>query len=211
MENRFQLRLDDLLDHGLRNPIRHGRDAKLSRTALLLRNFHLLHRRREIRARRHPVPQLVEIPRPVLLENCDGFIVNACSTPVGLDLLVCLPNRAFRNYIRLCRVLAAPPRFRVGSFARLDNAVPSLPARYERFIATMNSSAPRSGVGILPHGASHLSFPLSSEARFSRSAPKPVPGSCRLYTDCRRASKQVPSRLIRELLGGSSFDSSLNP
>ena len=37
--------------------------------------------------------------------------------------------------------------------------------------------------------------------------PKPVLSSCRLYTDCRRVRKQVPSRLLPELLTGSSFDS----
>src|ERR1035437_4802207 len=75
----------------------------------------------------------------------------------------------------------------------------------------MDGFAPRSGIGILPHGVCHLSFPLASTARLSRSAPKPALSSCRLNTDCRRASKQVSSQLFLELLGGSSFDSSPNP
>src|ERR1035437_5623812 len=56
-----------------------------------------------------------------------------------------------------------------------------------------------------------LVISLASTARFSRSAPKPALSSCRLNTDCRRASKQVSSQLFLELLGGSSFDSSPNP
>src|ERR1022692_93388 len=68
------------------------RDTKLSCTALCLRNFHLFHRRRKIRTRRHSVPQLVQIPRQVLLKHRDGFLVDPRSTPVGLDLLVCLPH-----------------------------------------------------------------------------------------------------------------------
>src|SRR5215467_12551343 len=105
---------------------------------------------------------------------------------------------------------AAPPRLRVGNFTQLDNAAPSLLSHYKRFLATMSGSAPRSGIGILPHGVCHLSFPFASRTRFSRSAPKPALSSCRLYTDCRRASKQVSSRFILELLGGSSFDSALS-
>src|ERR1700724_4166432 len=102
------------------------------------------------------------------------------------------------------------PRLRVGNAARLVNAVPSLPSHYKSFLTTMDGSVPRSGIGILPHGVCHLSFPFASRARFSRSAPKPALSSCRLYTDCRRASKQVSSRLFLELPSGSSFDSSLN-
>src|SRR5271155_4088663 len=52
-----------------------------------------------------------------------------------------------------------------------------------------------------------ISFP--SGARFSRSLPKPVLSSCRLYTDCRQVRKQVASRLIPEYLVDSGFDSTL--
>src|ERR1035441_3877564 len=68
---------------------------------------------------------------------------------------------------------------------------------------------PRSGIGILPHGVCHLSFPLPSRTRFSRSVPKPVLSSCRLYTDCHRDRKQVSSQLFLEQRVGPSFDSSL--
>ena len=211
MEHRIQHRLDDLLDHGLRNPIRHRGNSQLSRAALCLRNFYLLHRRREIRTRRHPVPQLVQILRQVLLEHRDSFIIDAGSTPVGLYLLVCLPHCAFRNDIRFRRGHARSSPL-AGWQPSLDWTTPPLRSSLitRGFLATTGSSAPRSGIGILPHGVCHLSFPFSSRARFSRSVPKPALSSCRLYTDCRRASKQVSSRLILELLGGSSFDSALN-
>jgi hypothetical protein len=64
-------------------------------------------------------------------------------------------------------------------------------------------------MGILPHGVWPLSFPFASGTRFSRSIPKPVSSSCRLYTDCRRDRKQVPSRLIPEHMHDSGFDSTL--
>ena len=74
----------------------------------------------------------------------------------------------------------------------------------------MSSPDPRSGIGILPRGFCHLSFPLSSRTKFSRSIPKPVLSSCRLYTGCHRDRKQVSSRLILEHRLDSSFDSAFN-
>src|SRR5260221_1163779 len=63
MKYRIECRLDHELDNTLSNSIRHGGHAQLSRAALGLRYLHLLHGRREVRPRRHPVPQLVEISR----------------------------------------------------------------------------------------------------------------------------------------------------
>jgi hypothetical protein len=97
----------------------------------------------------------------------------------------------------------------VGDLRRPDNAAPSLHPHYKGFITTAGSSAPRSGIGILSHGVCHSSFPFTSRTRFSRSIPEPVLSSCRLYTDCHRARKQVSSRLIPELLHAPGFDSSL--
>src|SRR5208337_1487283 len=52
------------------------------------------------------------------------------------------------------------PAQQVGGTRQPDNAAPSLHSRYRRFIATMSSPDPRSGIGILPHGVCHLSFPF---------------------------------------------------
>jgi hypothetical protein len=97
----------------------------------------------------------------------------------------------------------------VGSTNRQDNAAPSLHPHYRGFIATTGGSAPRSSIGILPHGVSHLSFPYASGSRFSRSVPKPVLRSCRLYTGCHRVRMQVSPRLILKRMAYLSFDSAL--
>src|SRR5882757_1857606 len=103
MKDRVEYRLDDALDYGLCDSVRHSGYTRPSRAALCLRNLYLLHRRRKVRTRRHPIPQFVQILRQVLFEHRDGFIVDARSTPVGLDLLVRFPYCAFRNDIRFCR------------------------------------------------------------------------------------------------------------
>ncbi len=102
MKDRVERRLDDALDYSLCNSIRHRGYTQLSRAALCLWNFHLLDRRREIPPRRHPVPQLVQIPRQVLFEHHDGFIIDARGASVALDLLVRFPYCALRNDIRFC-------------------------------------------------------------------------------------------------------------
>src|ERR1700691_5545933 len=106
-------------------------------------------------------------------------------------------------------VMSLIPATQVGDFHQRDNAAPSLHLHYKGFDATTSSSAPHSGIGILPHGVCHLSFPFTSEARFSRSIPKPVLSSCRLYTDCRRVRKQVSPRLIPEVPDAPGLDSTL--
>src|ERR1035441_8791139 len=99
------------------------------------------------------------------------------------------------------------PQNWVGEIRQPDNSAPSLHFHYRSFIATTSSPAPRSGLGILPRGVCHLSFPFPSRTKFSRSLPKPVSSSCRLYTGCRQDRKQVPSRLILEHFHAPSFDS----
>src|ERR1035438_1744330 len=99
------------------------------------------------------------------------------------------------------------PAGRVGDPHQPDNAAPSLHSHYKGFVATTDSSVPRPGIGILPHGVCHLSFPLPSRTKFSRSLPKPVLSSCRLYTDCHWDRKQVSSQLVLEPVVVSSFGS----
>jgi hypothetical protein len=97
----------------------------------------------------------------------------------------------------------------VGELRQPDNAAPLFHRHYNGFITTTGSSAPRCGIGILPCGVCHLSFPLSSETRFSRSVSKPVLGSCRLHTDCHWIRKQVSLQLIPALSNDPGFDSTL--
>jgi hypothetical protein len=64
-------------------------------------------------------------------------------------------------------VMSLIPAERVGDTRQPDNAAPSLHSHYKSFIATTSSPAPRPGIGILPRGFCHLSFPFPSRAKFS--------------------------------------------
>ncbi len=140
-----------------------------------------------------------------------GFHPEALTEPcLNLSIHTALPSHAFVTRERKPSLEEeAHPGCPVGPALRRAMSSLSLHARYRRFNATTGRSAPRSGIGILPRDACHLSFPFASRAKFSRSIPKPVSSSCRLYTGCRQDRKQVPSWLILEHLHGSSFDSVL--
>jgi hypothetical protein len=92
---------------------------------------------------------------------------------------------------------------------RQDNVAPSLHPHYKGFRATTGDSAPCPSIGILPRGVGQLSFPFTSGIRFSRSIPKPVLRSCRLYTGCHRARKQVTSRFVLKPMVYLSFATAL--
>ena len=146
--------------------------------------------------------------KQVLLEVGDGFIVDAGSTTVGFDLLVCLPYRTLRYAIRFRRVHAAHPR-------RLATLVGRITPPLRSTSITEASSLLREAsplvpsIGVLPRGVGHLSFPFASGERFSRSVPKPVLRSCRLYTGCHRVRRQVSPRFVLKPMVHLSFDSAL--
>ena len=126
-------RLDDALDDSLCDSIAHSGNTQLSGAALCLRNLYLLHRRRKVRTRRHPILQFVQIPRQVLFEHRDRFIVDARSTPVGLSLLVRFPYRTFRNDIRFRRCHVTHPRMTGWQLSSTGQRCPFAPPSLQGF------------------------------------------------------------------------------
>src|SRR5215469_5546322 len=61
MEQRVHRRLQSRLHHHLRNPIRHSRYTQLSFPTVGFRYFHRPHRRWKVTARRHSIPDLVQV------------------------------------------------------------------------------------------------------------------------------------------------------
>ena len=105
VEQRLHFRLQVHADHRLGNSVRHGGHAERPCPSRLLRYLHRPDRRREIRPRRHPIPELVEVPFQVLLELCDRLPVDTSSPLIGPDFLVGLPDNPFGNLKRLRRRL----------------------------------------------------------------------------------------------------------
>src|SRR5215813_789534 len=77
------------------------------------RDLHRFHRRREVRARRHPVPDLVQIPVPVCLKLADRLLIDARRALVRLDSPVRFPDPPLGDLKRLVLLLRlanpAPP------------------------------------------------------------------------------------------------------
>jgi hypothetical protein len=87
--------------HCLRHPVAYGGHAQHSRAPRGLRYLHRPHRRREVRARGHPVPDLVKVVLQVLLKRLDGHAVRPGRTAVRLHLPPGLPHQLLRYSKRL--------------------------------------------------------------------------------------------------------------
>ena len=195
MELRLHQGLQDHLDDRLRHAVGNGRNAERARAAVVLRYLDEPHRRRMIRARRHPIPDLVQVALQVLLERRQGYAVHARSTAVRLHPLVSFPDELLGNVVRLCLRHRLLPS-RVGRSLRQECRVPSLRphCRASSLLQTRPSLRPASVLGSsrfrrlevsLGIGATGSHVPHKSLSLVSR----------RLHAGRRSASRQAPSEL----------------
>ena len=153
MEQPLHPRLQHHRHRRLRHPIcdrRHAEDP-LSPPARL-RYRHRPHRRREVAARGHPVPDLVQVVPQILLELLNRAAIHARRALVDLDPLERVPHEPLRNHkrflLRLRFAHSIPPgHVRLPEQADLDGPAPSLGLRYRGFVATTSQSEcePRNG------------------------------------------------------------------
>jgi hypothetical protein len=115
MEFRFHGFLQPGRDHGLRDSVRDGGHTENpGPRAMRFRYFHRFDRRREVAARGHPVPDLIQITSQIGLEVLDRLLVHPWSAFIGFDFQPGVPHLLLRYFERLaCRFLLAhaiPPR-----------------------------------------------------------------------------------------------------
>ena len=115
MEFRFHDFLQPGRDHGLRNSVRDGGHAENPGSrAVRFRYFHRFDRGREVAARGHPVPDLIEIPLQIGLEVLNRLPVRPWRAFIGFHFQPGVPHLLLRYPERLaCRFLLAhaiPPR-----------------------------------------------------------------------------------------------------
>src|SRR6202043_4149569 len=109
VEVRLHERLQEPLDHRLSNAVGNRRNPEWPSPAVSLRYVYPSHRRRIVTARRHSVPELVEVVRKISLEVRNRLPVDARRTLVGSNPLVGFPYFPFRNVERLCSIQGVPP------------------------------------------------------------------------------------------------------
>src|ERR1035437_7615663 len=102
MEQRVHRRLQSRLHHLLCDPIRHGRYAQLPFPTVRFRYFHRAHRRWKVTARRHPIPDLVQVPFQVPFKIRNRLLVNPCRSMVRFYSFIRLPDFPLGNTERLC-------------------------------------------------------------------------------------------------------------
>ncbi len=102
MELRFHRLLQPGGRHSLRDSVRDSRNPENSGpSAMRLRYLHRHHRRRKVAARRHPIPDLVQIAFQIGLEVLDRAAVRPRRALIGLHLQPGVPNLLLRNVKRL--------------------------------------------------------------------------------------------------------------
>ena len=213
MEARLHRLLQPPRHHGLGDPVRdRGHPKHPGPAAMRLGYLHRQHRRRQVAARRHPVPDLVQVAPEILLEVLQRAPVHTRCALVGLHLPIGLPHLPLGDHNRLSwwpqRVHQAPPEPAPGcpNEPATDDPAPSLPALPRQAGASLllpagppahphRYSAP---CGFRPLGT----LPRTAHGRSCRGAPSHVPcrssrpGSRRLHAGHRLAKKRAPARLL---------------
>ena len=154
VEDRLQRLFQQHRRRGLGHPVGRVRHAERpDPRPMLLWYADRPHRPRQVAARGHPVPQLVEVVPLLAAELGDAHGVHARRPSVGPDLLPRLVDEALgylkRLHLRLrpaCRLLP----LRVDLQVTLVCPAPSLQLHYRAFIATTSRSAPVPRIGTLP-------------------------------------------------------------
>ena len=116
VELRLHFRFQVHLDHRLGNSVGDSGYAQAALASVLFRYTDRPDRRREVRARRHPIPNPIEIVLQVLLEHLDRLSIHASCSVVRLDPSVSLPNHPLGNTkrLRVARRLLPRARLTVG-------------------------------------------------------------------------------------------------
>src|SRR5690242_209663 len=150
----LQLGLQQHRRRGLRHPVGRVRHPEQTHTRpAVFRYLHAPHRPREVTARGHPVPQLVEVVPPLLLEQPDADRVHARRPTIGPDLLPRLVDEALADLKRLRFRPGPGPRllpWRVGRRLTLVCTAPSLQPHYRTFTTTTSRPVPVPRPGTLP-------------------------------------------------------------
>src|SRR5713101_1726528 len=148
-EDGFHVRLESHFDDRLRHAICYRGHTQNAFSAILLRNGDRFHRRWEVRPRRHPVPEFVQVVLQVRFEVGNRLLVYTTTARIGLDGLEGFIHQRLWNVERLCCTHSLPP---VSSCfykcSPLTQPLRSEP-HYRAFIATTGRSVPACCIGTL--------------------------------------------------------------
>jgi hypothetical protein len=114
MKVRFQHRLKDHLRGHLRDPVAHRRNTQGTHAPAFLGYFHPANCFRMVAARRHPVPELIEVILQAFLKALDRLPVDPSRSPICFDQLIRFQDQSFRYLVRF-RFLQSVPPFRLTS------------------------------------------------------------------------------------------------
>src|SRR5664280_950206 len=130
VEQRIYPRLQSRLHHHLCNPIRYSWNPQLPFPTVCFRYLHRPHRRWKVAARRHPIPDLVQVPFQVPFKVRNRLLIDPCRSLVRFYSFIRLPDLPLGNTERLCLTHRLLP-FLVGSlnFGSITQPLRSIPFR----------------------------------------------------------------------------------
>ena len=181
VEDRLHAGLQRHRRRRLGDPVCDVRDAEHPHPALLalLGYLHRPDRTGEVRPRRHPIPQLEQVPGKVLPVLLDRHAVGPSRSAILLDLQPRIPQQTLRDDVRLAlqlRLTHAAHPLRLAAPIRLDDPAPWLHPRCDTrelhsYYSRVHPSAPGDGTQPLADSAARrCSLSL-------RKAPQRYPGT----------------------------------
>src|SRR5712692_8593148 len=219
MEYLLHIRLQRHDRHRLRHPVNDIRNAQDPRSALL-GDFHRADRTGEIRSRRHPIPQFIEVILHPLLKLPDRHAVDPGRSSVLLDFQPRIPHHLLGDDVRLAfwhRLIHAIPSLPVDHIHQPGRPRPLAPPplRYAEASRLLRASPPACPATVLNSlRIRRLEVSLSPTATlaavsghaFTGSAREPGPSSCCLYAGHHLGSKRVTPRFIPGWRRDPGFD-----
>jgi len=207
MKHRFQYGLQDSLHNRLGDAIRDRWNSQRPRSSIVLRDVYPANRWRKITARRHSIPDPIEIILQIAIECRNRLAVYSRRSSVCLHPLVCFPYSTLRNTKRFCFVHRSPPLAGC-SYNIAEQRHPFAPLslqELQHYYGRLRPCVPHRYSGSRKGYLLEL-LPLHRDDRFLRSSLKPRSRSRRLNAGCRLDSKQVSSNLIPEYVPDPGFD-----
>src|SRR6266542_3554731 len=163
VEHRLHHRLQHHLHDRLRNSIGNRGNAEWTHAAVSFRYLDEPHRRREVRARRHPIPDLVQVPLQIFFECRQRLAIHARCTAVRLHPLIRFPNALLRHVVGLRLRHRLLPSL-VGLRLQPDRRAPSLHPRYQASPLLRTRPSLRLALVLGSSWVFHLEFSLGIEA-----------------------------------------------
>src|SRR5271166_3109639 len=138
----IEIRLNQLFDHHLRDPVAYGGHTQNPFAPTLLRNGDSADRRRKVGSRAHPIPDLIKVSLQVGLECLDRLTIHAGRTLLGFDRFIGFVHSPLLDQEKACSsYLSSSSCSQLLRSLRPPDSAPSLQPHYGAFLVIIDRTA----------------------------------------------------------------------